>query len=335
MLLLFFCFGQAQTTPESFLSRLPSPPGNVCATGENSGKSEFIEKVSQLDAELDEEISKRQTNVEQKFEANEDKMMQNAMARTGVSPQLMQQLMAIEKASKGATGDQKKAYDAQKKALAGQMMQQSTNISMGEIESMKTMSKEGKTAWAEAYATEKKAEVMADPKAYQDKNAALMKDYKLMEKQRLLADSLGAQVIKFKKRAEELDTDMEAVNLQTKIAQLESELNDLYKQETVKDSEVRGKINAIRILEINYCNLQSPKYLAIVAAYKNFVGSSLKDYARLENLTYQVTAKQTGVDIKQEPGAMGLGQIRSYLSMLSGVYKYNNIRPEAVYGGAE
>lgn len=335
--LLFFALGfaKAQIMPESFLGRLPGPPGNICATGEDSGRGAFMEMVGKVDQDLDEEISGRRDKVEEKMDANKDKMMQNAMARTGVSPQLMQQMMAIEKASKGATGEQKKAYDAQKKALAGQMMEQSTNISMGEIENLKKMDKAGKTAWAEAYATEKKAEVMADPKAYQDKNAALMKDFKLVQKQQQLADSLGGKLNKFMKQFEDLEKDKSAVDLQTKIAMLESELNDLYKQETVKDSEVRAKKNAIRNLEISYCNLQSPRYLAILANYKNFLSASLQPYYRLEKLTNQVTAAQTGVDVKMEPGLMGLEQVRAYLHKLSEVYKYNNIGPEAVYIGAE
>lgn len=335
LLFLFQGFAYAQVTPESFLSRLPSPPGDACSTGENSGKSEFTEALEKVGRELSQEIGERRDKMEQKYEDNEDKMKQNAMARTGVSPQLMQQMMAIEKASKGATGDQKKAYDAQKKALVGQMMQSSTNISMGEIENLKKMDKAGKTAWAEAYATEKKAEVMADPKAYQDKNASLMKDVKLVQKQKQLADSLGGKQIKFVKKIEELEKDKAGIDIQTKIAQLESELNDLYKQEKVPEEEVRSKQNAIRDLEIQYCNLMTSKYMEIVVGYKSFLMSSLKDYLRLEKLTNQVTAAQTGVDVKAEPGLLGLEQVNAYYKVLSGAYRYNQIRPLAVYVGAQ
>jgi hypothetical protein len=273
--------------------------------------------------------------MEQKIEDNEDQMKKNAMAKTGVSPQLIQQMMAIEEASKGTSGETKKKYDAQKKELVGQMMEQSTNISMGEIENLKKMDKAGKTAWAEAYATEKKAEVMADPKAYQDKNAKMMKDVKLVQKQQQLADSLGGKQTKFMKQFEDLDQDETAIGMQTKIATLESELNKLYKQDKVNESEVRAKLNAIRNLEISYCNLQSSKYQAILIDYKSFLMSSIQPYYRLEKLTNQINTAQTGVDVNLEPGLMGLEQIRAYLSKLSEVYKYSNIRPEAVYMGAE
>jgi hypothetical protein len=335
LLLLIQEFAIAQAMPESFLSRLPSPPGNACSTGENTGKSEFVEAVGKVDQELTEEIQNRRDKMEQKFEANEDKMKQNAIARTGVSPQLMQQMMAIEKASKGATGEQKKAYDAQKKALAGKMMEQSTNISMGEIENLKKMDKAGKTAWAEAYATEKKAEVMADPKAYQDKNASLMKDVKLVQKQQQLADSLGGKQMKYFKQIEDLEKDKSGIDIQTKIKMLESEINELYKQERVSDEAIRSKQNAMRDLQIQYCNLMTPKYLDIVAGYKSFLMSSLKDYYRLEKLTNQVNAAQTGVEVNMEPGLMGLEQVKAYSKLLSGAYRFNQIRPLAVYIGAE
>jgi len=335
VLIISVNFVYAQTMPEAFLGNLPSPPGGICNEGNDEAKSTFLEKVSEIQNQLQEEISRRNEKIDKHVEANEDKMAQNAMARTGVSPQLMQQMMAIEKASKGATGDQKKAYDAQKKALAGQMMEQSTNISMGEIENLKKMDKAGKTAWAEAYATEKKAEVMADPKAYQDKAASMKKDLELVQKQQHLADSLGGKQMKYMKQFEDLDQDKVALEIQTQIAQLESELNELYKKEEVKDSEVRAKVNAIRIYEINYCNMQTPKYLSILSGYKSFVLSSLHAYNRLEKLTNQVNSKQAGIDINMEPGHMGLEQVRAYLQKLSSVYKYSDIRPEAVYIGAE
>jgi len=329
-------FANAQTMPEAFIGMLPSPPGDVCSEGENSGQSAFMQQVGDLNNKLSEEMSRRKDEIEEKMDNNKDKMMQNAMARTGVSPQLMQQMMAIEKASKGATGDQKKAYEAQKKALAGQMMQQSTNISMGEIENLKKMDKEGKKAWAEAYATEKKAEVMADPQAYQQKAAADMKNYKLAEKQRQLADSLGAQSMKYMKQFEELETSKESQNLLTQISELDARLNEEYRKENrPNDDAIKSLTDQIRDIQISYCNMQSPKYLDILSKFKSFTQASLTPYYRLEKLTNQVTATQTGVEINTQPGLMGLQAIGSYLSKLSDVYRYNHIKPQYVYIGAE
>ena len=336
-LLLFVCiFTNAQTMPEAFISLLPNPPGGLCAEGENDAKSAFIQQIGEVSNQLQEEISRRKDEIDNNVDRNKSKMQQNAIAKTGVSPQLMQQMMALEEKSKGATGDQAKAYKAQKKALADQMIQQSMNISMGEIENLKKMDKAGKTAWAEAYATEKKAEVMADPKAYQQKTAADMKDFKLVQKQKELADSLGAQVVKYMKQFEDLDNDQSALALQTQIKELEAKLNEEYKKDNrPNDNAIKSLSNSIRNAQISYCNMQSPKYLEILSRYKTFIQASLTPYYRLEKLTNQVNASQTGVELSKEPGMMGLQAINSYLSKLSEVYRYSHINPQYVYIGAE
>ena len=336
LLALSISFANAQTMPEAFISLLPNPPGGICSDGDNDAKSAFIQQIGEVHNKLEEEISRRKDEIESKMDANKGKMMQNAMSRTGVSTQLIQQMMALEQKSKGATGDQAKAYKAQKKALADQMMQEKMNISMGEIENLKKMDKAGKTAWAEAYATEKKAEVMADPKAYQQKAAADMKDYKLVEKQRQLADSLGAQAMKYMKQMEDLDKDQSAQAMLTQIDELEAKLNEEYKKENrPNDNAIKAYMNQIRDIQISYCNMQTPKYLDILSRYKSFTQASLTPYYRLEKLTNEVNAKQTGVNLNTEPGMMGLQAISSYLSSLSDVYRYNHIRPKYVYIGAE
>lgn len=329
-------FVHSQTMPEAYISLLPNPPGGICAEGENDAKSAFIQRIDEVRNQLQEEISHRKDEIENNVERNENKMQQHAMARTGVSPELMQQMMALEKQSKGATGDQKKAYEAQKKALADQMMQQSMNISMGEVESLKGMSKEGQKAWAEAYATEKKAEVMADPKAYQQKNAANMRDYQLVQKQKQLADSLGAQMIKYMKQFEELDKDQSAVAIQNQIDELQDKLNKEYQKENrPNDDAIKSYSKSIRDLQISYCNMQTPKYLEILSRYKSFTQASLTPYYRLEKLTNQVNAMQTGVELIEEPGMMGLQSISSYLGKLRDIYQYNHINPAYQYIGSE
>jgi hypothetical protein len=315
---------------------LPSPPPEVCIEGENDAKTAFIQKIVEIRDLLTDEIARRKDEIEAKMESNEGKMMQNAMARSGVSPGLMQQMMALEKQSKGASGEQKKAYDAKKKAMVDQMMQEKMNISMGEVENLKKMDKAGQTAWATAYATEKKAEVMADPQTVQKKTATDMKNYQLLTKQRQLTDSLNAQQTKYMKQFQDLDIDKNAVALQTQIEGLEKKLNLEYeKQNRPNDDAIRSFSNQIRDLQISYCNLQSPKYLEILSRYKTFMQASIMPYYRLEKLTYQVTASQTGVDINAEPGLMGLQQVESFLRHLSDIYKYSHITPKYVYIGIE
>ena len=337
ILTLFCFFTNAQTTPEAFLGMLPSAPGNICSEGDDSGKSAFKQAINEAASKLDPEISRRRSESEMKMKANQGKMMQNAMAKTGVSPELTQKMMDLQQKKKNATtAEERKAIDIQMKALTNQLMQESMNMSMDEINSVKKMDKAGKTAWATAYATEKQAEAMADPQALKEKTATATKDYKLIEKQKQLADSLGYQISNFGKQFQELETNQDAVAMQTRITELEAKLSELYKQENRKsDNEIKSVENSIRNIQISYCNLQSPKYLSIVAKYKTFVQTSIRPYSRLEILTNQVNAVQTGVDVKLEPGLMALEQVKAYMKLLGDAYKYNRINSGVKYIGGE
>lgn len=336
LLILSVNFLKAQRMPEAFLGMLPEPPGNVCSEGDDSGRSAFVKRIGEVDEKLQDEISRRREEIEAKMDANEDKMGQNALARTGVSPELAQKMMALQQKRKGASDEQQKEIDRQMKAMTDQMMQESMNISMGEVENLKSMGKEGKQAWAEAYATEKKAEVMADPQAYQQKAATGMRDYQLVAKRKLLADSIGAQNMKYIKQFQELDNDKGAQALVAQIDQLQAKLKEQYElANRPNDNEIKRLTNSIRDAQISYCNMQSPKYISILSRYKTFLQTSLTPYYRLEKLTNQVTAMQTGVEIDMEPGLMGLEQIKAYLGKLSDVYRYNHISPAYGYIGAE
>lgn len=327
LMIFAMIFANAQVRPEAYLNKLPSVPGDICSD-ETQGKDEFISKINEISDQLQPELERRHENNEAKVEANKPKMMDNVMKQTGVSPELTQQLMALEEQSKGATGDQKKAYEAKKKALADQMMQQSMNISMGEIENLKKMDKAGQKAWATAYATEKQAEVMADPKKLQDQNAREMQKYNLMQSQKQLSDSLNAQQNRYMTKFTEIDESDEGKKLLNKINSIRQKIADLYNEYAKTETGLdENKLIALRgemkMAKVSYCNLQSPKYINVLAEYKSFIQSSMSAYYRLEKLSNEVTKMQTGVDISPEPGQFGLDNVSRYIMLLLDAYKYN------------
>ena len=334
--LFSFLFNNAQVMPEAFIGMLPSIPGNACSEDANE-QGQFISELSELIEKLDQEISQRHEETEAKAEANREKMQENSIKRTGVSPELAQKLMALQKQSDAAQSkEQKDAIDKKMKALTDQMMQESMNISMGEIDNLKTMDEDAQKAWATALSTEKKAEVMADPEKYQEQNAKAMHDYNLVKQQKMLNDSLGAQATKYARQFMELDNDSAGKRIQRLIDDLETNLNDLNARENCNCEKQKQSINnSIRELQKNYCNLLTPRYLEILARFETFTKASIAPYYRLEKLTYQVTAAQTGVDLSTEPGEMGLSQIRSYLLALKAFDKYNHIGSSLVYIGIE
>jgi hypothetical protein len=328
LIILSFCvLVNAQVRPEAYLSELPSVPGDICSE-DTQGKDEFLSKVNEIGEQLQNELSRRHENIEATMEVNKPKMEANAVKQTGISPELIQKMQDLEKQSKGATGEQKKAYEAQKKALANQMMQESMNISMGEIENLKKMDKAGQNAWATAYATEKQAEVMADPKKYQDQNAIEMQKYNLNQKYKQLNDSLNAQQTRYMKKFAEIDENEDGSKLLAKIEGIRNEIREEYSKTTRTDQkliELRSKLVAAKT---SYCNLQSPRYIKVLAEYKSFIQSSMSAYYRLEKLSNEVTKMQTGVDISPEPGEFGLGNVSGYIKRLLDAYKYNLYGPE-------
>ena len=333
LIMLSFCMVNGQVRPEAYLSMLPGAPGNVCSEENTDAKEKFISEIAKVDDLLKNELERRRKNTDAKVDAGKPKMMDNAVKQSGVSPELLQQMQALEKQSKGASGDQKKAYDKQKKALADQMIQQSMNISVGEIENLKNMDKAGKKAWATAYDTEKQAEVAADPKKYQDQNSREMQKFNILKSQKELSDSLNAQLNRYMKKFAEIDENEDGKKFFAKIEGIRKEIADLY-NETAKigTSPDQKKLEALRgemkKAKVSYCNLQSPRYIKALAEYKSFIQSSMSAYYRLEKLTNEVSKMQTGVDISPEPGEIGLGNVSSYIKQLLDAYKYNLYGPE-------
>jgi hypothetical protein len=237
-------------------------------------------------------------------------------------------LMALEQASKGATGDEKIAYEAKKRAIADQMLQQSKNMSLGELDNLKNTDEAGQKAWATGYAVESQAEVAADPQKYKDQNAKEMQKYKLQQKYKQLKDSLNAQQNKYLKKFAEVDNDENGRKFLAQIDTARSKINELYteasKRETSPDQDQLAELKSEMVeAKKSYCALLTPKYINALANYKSFSLSSLDALNRLEQLTNEVYEAQNGVKINTEPGGFGLAQVSAYLDKLSEAYKYN------------
>ena len=324
----------AQIKPEGYLNLLPDVPGNVCSEENSDAKEKFNSEIAKVDELLKSELSRRHKITDTKVAAGKPKMMDNAIKQSGVSPELVKKLQALDQKMKGATSQEEKdALKKEKKALADQMMQESMNISMGEIESVKKMDKAGQKAWATAYGTEKQAEVMADPKKYKDMNAKNMEKFKLQARQKQLGDSLNAQQKKYMTMFSDLDENPEGKKLLAKIESIRKEIYDMYteatKHEKSPDQQKLEQLrDEMRATKKSYCALLSPKYADVLNKYKIFIQSSIPAYDRFEKLTNEVNASMTGVDISPEPGEFGLGQISGYINRLKDAYKYNLYGPE-------
>ena len=333
--ILLFCLIslQAQNRPEAYMSMMPDIPGPIC-DHHNEGTGHFYTEIQNVDIKLTAELNRRRENMDASVNSNQSKIEAHAMQQSGVSPELTQKMMALQQQKKNAkTEQQRKEVDKQMKALTDQMMQESANISMGEVQNLKKMDKEGKTAWATAYSTEKKAEVMAEPEKYQEQNAKNMQKFNLQQQYSRLNDSLGAAQGKYAKKFQEMEENEVGKNLLELIGNTRKEMNDYIAMCTEKDIEQdKGKIDGykdqINMACESYCQLLGPRYAENVETYKNFILTALSSYYRLEDLNNKVMAMQTGVDLKPEPGYLGLDVVKDYLSRLKDAFRYNIIGRE-------
>ena len=333
LFLFFSTITTAQVWPEAFIGKFPSVPANICSEDNTQAKDEFMAKLNEIGESLQNEIDRRKENNDAKSHDNKLKMMDNAIKQSGISPDLIQKLMNLEKQSKGATGDQKKAFEAQKRAIADEMMQQKMNISMGEVDNLKKTNVAGRKAWATGYTTEMKAEADADPKRLQDQNAKNMQRFKLMNQQKNLRDSLDAQQNKYMNKFLDVDKDENGVRLLEQIDRVRTKIYELYTEAAKREMSPDPKTLAALKKEMvtakrSYCALLTPKYIDALASYKSFTQSSLDALYRLEKLTNEVAESQTGVKLNTEPGAFGLSQVSGYMQRLRTAYKYNLSGPE-------
>ncbi len=335
MLLLVFSLS-AQRRPEAFIEIMPPVPGDVCSNsdGDTAARHQFVKKVHEVDRLLKEELNRRKKDMDAKIKLNENKMKANEMQKMGVSPDITNQMMALQKQRKLAKSkEQQEKIDKQMKALSSQMMQQSANISMSEVKDMKEMDKAGKTAWATGYSTEKKAEVMAEPEKYQEQNAKNTQKLNLEQKYERLRDSLGAAQGKYLVRFNEIEMNEKGKSLMDLIFQVRNQMNDYIKECTDKGVEQdQAKIDGFKE-EINnycksYCNLLAPMYVENLNQYGSFLKAAIIPFYRLEDLNNKVTTSQTGVNLDPEPGYYGFEVVKAYLARLTDVFRYNIIGTE-------
>jgi hypothetical protein len=339
LILFAWMFVKGQNRPEAYFGMLPDLPGSVCSETDTAGKAQFFRQINNVEELLTQERARRSKEMELKVTAGEPQMESNALKKTGISPELTQQMMALQQEKKNTKNPkQREAIDKKMKALTDQMMQESMNISMGEVQNLKTMDSTGRKAWATAYATEKKAEVMAEPEKYQEQNAKNMQKYQLVKRQKQLNDSLGAQQTRYYIKFRELEEDESGLNLLAAIERKSKELNDLYAEaakleKTPDEQKIIALMAEIKSDKESYCALLGPKYVEILSQYKVFTQSSFDAYYRLEDLTNKVNNAQTGVDMSTEPGEFGLGQVGAYLSKLKDAYRYKLVSAADTYVG--
>lgn len=322
LLLVTGYIASSQVMPEAIIGLMPTVPTDACKT-KVAVREKFQSSVDSITQMVSDELERRKSENEAKAESKEPEMMANMMNRSGMSQEDIQRMQENQKSKKAGGKEQKEMSDKETEAMVDKMLQQNYNISMGEIQNLDKMDEDAKKAWATGYATEKKAEVMADPEKFEKERIKNMNSYELVAEHKRLTDSLNAQQEKFGKMFNKLKEDTSGRVMLRNISKLQSELYGLMGIDNGPGQKAEALATRIKNEKMYYCSRFSPKYIDILQQYLSFTKGSLKPYDRLELLQNQITTSQIGVDLDLETGIFGLTQVQSYLRKLADAYQYN------------
>ena len=307
----------SQKTPEFFLGNLPAISTGVCGMT-SAGIDNFSKKVEEVSDPLKETISQRKQEYKEFVGENKDQMMQNMASQSGLSAADMAKLKA---------GGQ--LTEAEGMALANKMMGQKYNMSVGEARNVGKMSKEGQKAWAEGYSAEITADAQANPDKFNKDQKKNKNMFDLAAEQTKLARQIQAEEAKFQNLLDEIN--LKAADESKKLGvQLEPLLEESRK---INDGEgstaadaAHGYALALKMydLKLKYCELMTPLYTDFLTRRLLSVQANLPVRYRLQEITDDLTAAQTGVNKgKIAPDLMALDSISGYLTLLADLFRFH------------
>ncbi len=307
----------SQRTPEMFLTALPDPPSSACELSKD-GMVKFSNKIWEVQEQLREEIEKRKEEIGRHLEVDKTKMLQNLAGQTGLSAADMAKLQGGGQLS-----------EAEGMALANRMMGQQYNMSVEEAKKVGKMGKEGQKAWAEGYSAEMMAEAQADPGKFKDGQTKNKKIFDLAAEQSQLATQLQAEESIIQNRLDEINKkdSVEKKMLNELLAPLQIEAEKYLGVLGVTGAEAaKAHANAMKMynLRLRYCQTMTPLYTDLVNRRLVAVKANLPLRYRLQEVTDELTAIQTGTkNEKVAPDMMALDSVYRYITFLGSVFKYH------------
>jgi len=303
----------AQKISNGYLMKIPALPVDSCnVTRENA--EAFILKISILEAQLKNEIDTLNQTVDQYMKSNAGAAQERAVQQMSQQYGLSQ--ADIEKLKN------KNLSAAEKQEIANKMMQQQTNMSMGEVKNLSKMSDAGKKAYAEAYATEAMAANQADPKQ-QAKNEAAKSQYDMLSSQQAINSKISAINQKIAALYAAIGSDPERQKMLDRMDVWHNKIMSMTGIDYGQGKQMDSLAVLIKNEKIAYCNKYTPKYRAALRKHLEILKSSLPDYQNLGNITAEVTKAQTGIEMPAEGREVpALQAIDGYLGALQGLYNY-------------
>jgi hypothetical protein len=201
------------------------------------------------------------------------------------------------------------------------MMQQQTNISMDEAKNLQKMSKAGKEAWAQGYATEQQAAAQAGVKPKNPMGDMAMAINSNVAEQTALATKLQTLQSDLQEKFNALKGEAQAEK-----EQMDKELQPYY--EIISSNNGEGatpkmidedkKARAlVKLRQDKYCEKLTPKMMAFLAESRSVVENALPDYDRMDELKYQSVENPAGKKLERKvTGIESIKAVAFYLGFV-------------------
>ena len=315
VLILLFNIAQAQSGSNDLLEKIPSVPTNVCVAS-NETQKQFEEKISAIVREVDSQIMalKKQSKPDE------------AKAKAQAERMLTQQGLSQDEVDKMKS---KKMTKEDKQAMAEKMMQQYTNMSMSEVNSMKNMSKEGKQAYVEGYAAEAQATAQANVKNNKSQGVNTNINADVLSQRNELYQKITAQQQDVKLNYQKTEQDAGGLKLMEKMNSLRARMGHLVGSggEEVWNEKDKKEYDAAKAelnqLQKEYCQYMSPLYFSALNYHLSNLQSSYNDYQKLDEMTGKIDNSIVTIGTTGKGGNIEyFDWVKSYLQNLKHVYKY-------------
>ncbi len=316
--MLTVIFADAQPLTQQYLAKIPSLPKDTCNITKSNMEA-YVQKIKVLIDEIDGQINTLNSNLDKSMENSEETAQQNAMKQMqqqyGLSQEQMKQMQSGKMSA------------AEKQALANQVLQQQTNMSMGEVQNLSKMSEAGKKAYMEAYGTEMMA---TGQTAQNQQNAANAKNLnQLIAEQQALNAKINETSMKISNLYSSIENDPELLKSYQNIEKWHNKLMSMSGVDAGQGRQMDSLGILITNEQIKICNKFTPRLRSAIQQHFPLMTASIPDAYRLAQITAELTKSQTGVTLPNESFESGtLSLVINYLEALSEAYKYKLYYPE-------
>lgn len=317
VLILLFNITQAQSGSTDLLGKIPAVPTNVCV-GSHETQKQFEEKISAIIRELDAQILalKKQSKPDE------------AKAKGQAEQMLKQQGLSQDDIDKMKN---KKMTKEEKQAMAEKMMQQYTNMSMSEVNSMKNMSKEGKQAYMEGYAAEAQATAQANAKNNKTSEVNT-NNADVIAQRNVLYQTIKAQQQDVLLKYQMIEQNADGLKLVEKMNSLRARMSQLVggggeggwiEKDKKEYDAAKAELNQ---LKKDYCQHMSPLYANALNYHLANLQSSYNDYQQLDEMTGKIDNTIITIGTTGKGGNIEyFDWAKTYMEYLKEAYKYKPV----------